>query len=185
MYCSNNEHTPFQWRTIILEVSIFMKNTMKKRGAAKEINNTNRVAYEDRQGGWTFIETLIVIGIVLVLTSSVGFMAVKYLDRAKVVTAKSQIESFCLSLDAYFLDCGQYPAEFQGLGALWESPQAGSIPAYWNGPYINKPVPLDPWGNPYEYLSPGYNGMRYGIRSYGGDGREGGAGNDADITSWE
>jgi general secretion pathway protein G len=140
---------------------------------------------EDPEGGWTFIETLIVIGIILVLTSSVGFMAIRYLDRARVVTAKSQIETLCLSLDAYFLDCGQYPTAAQGLAALWEKPDAGGSPNFWNGPYINKPVPKDPWGNDYEYLVPGYYQMAYGVRSFGGDGREGGEGNDADLSSWE
>jgi general secretion pathway protein G len=133
--------------------------------------------------GWTFIETLIVIGIVLILTSSVGFMAVKYLDRAKAVTARSQIETFNLALDAYFFDCGQYPSEAQGLAALWENPISG--PAAWKGPYINKPLPRDPWDNDYEYLIPGFFDMPYGIRSLGGDGQEGGSGNDADICSWE
>jgi general secretion pathway protein G len=141
--------------------------------------------YRHPEGGWTFIETLIVIGIVLILTSSVGFMAVKYLDRAKVVSAKSQIETFNLSLDAYFLDTGEYPSQLQGLAALWEKPSAGVIPPFWNGPYINKPVPKDPWGNDYEYLVPGYNDMPYSIRSLGGDGFEGGEGNGADIISWE
>jgi general secretion pathway protein G len=141
--------------------------------------------YHHPEGGWTFIETLIVIGIVLVLTSSVGFMAVKYLDRARVVTARSQIETFVLSLDAYFLDCGEYPSSIQGLSALWEKPGAGTVPQFWNGPYINKPLPKDPWGNDYEYLVPGYDRMPYGIRSFGGDGFEGGEGNAADINSWE
>jgi general secretion pathway protein G len=140
---------------------------------------------EDTQGGWTFIETLIVIGIILVLTSSVGFMAVKYLDRAKVVTARSQIETLSLSVDAYFFDCGQYPQGIQGLSALWEKPESGTVPVSWNGPYINKPLPRDPWGNEYQYIIPGYAGMPYGIRSLGGDGSEGGTGNDADICTWE
>jgi general secretion pathway protein G len=140
---------------------------------------------EAREEGWTFIETLIVIGIVLVLTSSVGFMAVKYLDRAKVVTARSQIETFNLALEAYFFDCGQYPSESQGLSALWEKPSSGSTPDSWMGPYINKPAPKDPWGNDYEYLVPGFYDMPYGLRSLGGDGREGGSENDADICSWE
>jgi general secretion pathway protein G len=139
----------------------------------------------DPEGGWTFVETLIVIGIILILTSSVGFMAVKYLDRAKVVTARSQIETFCLSLEAYFLDCGAYPSAAEGLAALWEEPASGGTADLWNGPYLTKPVPKDPWGNDYEYSVPGYNNTRYGIRSFGGDGREGGAGNDADICSWE
>lgn len=138
----------------------------------------------DPEGGWTFIETLIVISIVLILTSSVGFMAVKYLDRAKVVTAKSQIETFNLALEAYFFDCGQYPSDIQGLSALWEKPGSGPSPESWNGPYINKPLPRDPWDNDYEYLVPGFYDMPYGIRSFGGDGREGGSGNDADICSW-
>jgi general secretion pathway protein G len=140
---------------------------------------------DDGEGGWTFIETLIVIGIILVLTSSVGFMAIKYLDRARIVTAKSQIETFCLSLDAYFLDCGQYPPELQGLSVLWERPDDSATADFWNGPYINKPVPKDPWGSDYEYLNPGPNNMAYSIRSFGGDGFEGGTGNDADISSWE
>ncbi|AEF84528.1 general secretion pathway protein G [Treponema primitia ZAS-2] len=148
-------------------------------------NRKNRKIREDKQGGWTFIETLIVIGIILVLTSSVGFMAVKYLDRAKVVTARSQIETLALSVDAYFFDCGQYPQDTQGLSALWEKPKTGTVPVFWNGPYINKPLPKDPWGNDYEYLIPGYKGMPYGIRSLGGDGCEGGTGNEADLCSWE
>jgi general secretion pathway protein G len=141
------------------------------------------LVYHDPEGGWTFIETLIVIGIVLVLTSSVGFMAVKYLDRAKVVTARNQIETFCVSLDAYFLDCGEYPSETEGLPALWEKPvSAGEL---WNGPYVSKAIPRDPWGNDYEYRKPGFYNTQYGIRSFGGDGMEGGEGNDADISSWE
>ncbi|MDR1410841.1 MAG: type II secretion system major pseudopilin GspG [Spirochaetaceae bacterium] len=139
--------------------------------------------YHDPEGGWTFIETLIVIGIVLVLTSSVGFMAAKYLDRARVVTARSQIETFGISLDAYFLDCGEYPAETEGLAALWEKPPSAG--EFWNGPYLGKPVPKDPWGNDYEYRQPGPGSTQYGIRSFGGDGLEGGGGNDADISSWE
>ena len=138
----------------------------------------------DDEDGWTFVESLIVIGIVLILTSSVGFTAVKYLDRARVVTARSQIETFCLALDAFFLDCGQYPDVTQGLQALWEKPYTGVIPYTWNGPYLNKPIPPDPWGNEYVYIVPGYHNTQYGIMSYGKDGREGGDGNDADITSW-
>jgi general secretion pathway protein G len=145
----------------------------------------NRNRQDDPQGGWTFIETIIVIGIIMVLTSSVGFTAVKYIDRAKAVTAKNQIETLSLALEAYFFDCGQYPDDAQGLSALWEKSSAGSNPPGWNGPYLNKPVPNDPWGNSYEYRIPGYNDMPFSIRSFGGDGSEGGGGNDADITSWE
>jgi general secretion pathway protein G len=137
----------------------------------------------DNEEGWTFIETLIVISIILVLTSSVGFTAIKYLDKAKAVTARSQIETFVLGMDAYFFDCGRYPSELEGLDALWEKQDSTLLS--WNGPYINKPVPADPWGNGYEYIVPGFNGMPYGVRCFGGDGTEGGDGNDADICSWE
>jgi general secretion pathway protein G len=137
----------------------------------------------DSEGGWTFIETLIVISIILILTSSVGFTAVKYLDKAKVVTARSQIETFALGMDGYFFDCGRYPSDMEGLDALWEKQDSTLLS--WNGPYINKPVPPDPWGNAYEYIVPGFNDMPYGIRCFGRDGGEGGDGNDADICSWE
>ena len=134
--------------------------------------------------GWTFVETLIVMAIVLVLTAAVGVTTVKQLDKARVVTAKSQIETFSLALDSFYMDCGNYPTEEQGLGALWES--KGLPPDFngWNGPYIGKPVPKDPWGNDYKYKVPGENGLPYGIYSYGKDGLEGGEGKDADITSW-
>ncbi|MDR0910412.1 MAG: type II secretion system major pseudopilin GspG [Spirochaetaceae bacterium] len=135
--------------------------------------------------GWTLIETLIVIGIVLVLSSSVGFMAIKYLDRAKMVSAKSQIETFCLALDAYYLDCGEYPSELQGLAALWSQPNSSQALKFWNGPYLSKNIPDDPWGREYEYRMPGVNHMAYSIRSFGADGLEGGTGNEADICSWE
>jgi general secretion pathway protein G len=140
--------------------------------------------YSDPEGGWTFIETLIVIGIVLILTTSVGFMAVKYLDKARVVSARSQVETFSLSLDAYFIDCGMYPASQDGLFALWTRPNREPEASAWRGPYTTKPIPKDPWGNEYEYRSPGENGLGFTIRSLGSDGREGGEGNDADVCSW-
>lgn len=140
---------------------------------------------EDPEGGWTFIETIVVIGIVLILTSSVGFMAFRYLEKAKVVSARSQIETFALALDSYYLDCGRYPTAEQGLGALWEKPVQEPVPAGWNGPYLSKKIPGDPWGGAYEYIVPGKAGLPFGIRSLGADGREGGEGNDADVQSWE
>jgi general secretion pathway protein G len=135
-------------------------------------------------GGWTFMETLIVIAIVLILTSSVGFLATQYLDRARTATAKSQIDAFAVALESYYIDCGRYPTGEQGLNALWEKPAAQPVSDNWSGPYIFKRVPNDPWGNPYEYQVPGTNGLAYSISSFGADGREGGEKNDADITSW-
>lgn len=145
----------------------------------------NEASYDDAEGGWTFIETLIVIGIILILTASVGIMAVRYLDKARAVAARSQIETYALALDAYYLDCGKYPSAEQGLSALWAKPSGEPSPQNWNGPYVNKPINSDPWGNPYEYTSPGQNGLPFGIRSFGGDGTQGGEGNNADVASWE
>lgn len=151
----------------------------------KENDTSKRDDRDEAEAGWTFIETIIVMFIILILSSSVGFMGIRYLDNAKVTTAKSQIESFSLALDAYYLDSGVYPSESQGLGALWASPGEELAPEHWRGPYLSKPLPKDPWGNEYEYLVPGQGGLPFGIRSFGKDGSEGGEGNDADIVSWE
>ena len=131
--------------------------------------------------GWTFVETMVVMAIVLVLTASVGFSSIKQLDKSKVVTAKTQIELFSVALETFYMDTGEYPSEDEGLSVLWEC----SFSSYenWNGPYISKPLPKDPWGNDYVYTVPGENGLAWKIMSLGKDGKEGGAGYDSDITS--
>jgi general secretion pathway protein G len=136
-----------------------------------------------RSGGWTFMETLIVIGIVLVLTSMVGLMAFRFIDQAKQAAARSQIEVYGLALEAYYLDCRSYPDKAEGLAALWIRPAAA--PASWNGPYLSKAVSADPWGNPYAYLVPGPNGLPFQIISPGADGLEGGEGKNRDVKSDE
>lgn len=140
---------------------------------------------KNRDDAWTFIETLIVMAIVLILVAAVGINAIKQIDKAKIVTTKSQIETFGLALDSYYMDNGFYPSVEQGLDALWSRPSTSPEPSFWNGPYISKTVPKDPWGNDYIYSVPGENGLGFGIKSLGKDGMEGGNGNDADISSWE
>lgn len=137
----------------------------------------------DPEAGWTFIETIIVIGIVFILTSSVGFMAFRYIDKAKTVTARSQIENFSMAMSTYYLDCRTFPAEDQGIAALWEKPASDSDG--WDGPYLTKEPGQDPWNNDYEYTVPGPNGLPFGIRSFGADKMEGGEGDNQDISSWE
>lgn len=134
--------------------------------------------------GWTFMETLIVIAIVLILTATVGFMAVNSLEKARVAAAKTQIESLSTALEAYYIDCGNYPTAEQGLSALRKKPETNPSPNNWSGPYLYKDVPADPWGFEYEYLTPAPDGNPYGIRSFGADGSEGGDGKNSDITSW-
>jgi general secretion pathway protein G len=133
--------------------------------------------------GWTFIETVIVIAIILVLSSSVGVITVRHIDSARVAAARSQIDSFSIALESYYIDCGRYPSTEQGLSALWEKPVVAPISASWRGPYILKRIPDDPWGNPYVYAVPGPYNLPYIIKSFGSDGREGGENNDADVVS--
>ena len=137
------------------------------------------------EDGWTLMETLIVIAIIMTLTASVGFMAINSLDKARRASAQSQIDSFCIALEAYYIDCGTYPTEEQGLAALRTKPGIEPVSAQWNGPYLYKNIPLDPWGNQYTYMIPGIDGDYYGIISYGADGKPGGDGKNADISSWE
>jgi len=139
----------------------------------------------ERDEGFTFIETIITIGIILILSAVVGFSALRYLERSKTAACRNQIETLRLALQTYYIDCGRYPSEAQGLGALWEKPLISPIPAQWNGPYLDRLVPQDPWGNAYLYRSPGEKNLPFTIVSYGADGQEGGEGQNADIRSWE
>jgi len=135
--------------------------------------------------GWTFMETLFVITIVLLLTAIVGVTGIQHLKRARTAAARSQINSFSLALESYYIDCGRYPTEEQGLEALLKKPSIEPVSPNWSGPYIySKKIPNDPWGHSYEYKVPGPEGMPFNIRSFGADGREGGDGENADINSW-
>ena len=135
--------------------------------------------------GWTFMETLIVIAIILILTATVGYIAINSLDKSRVAAAKTQIESFATALEAYYIDCGKYPTTEQGLGALRKKPETSPGSDNWSGPYLYKDAPKDPWGKEYEYTCPAPDGSPYGIRSFGADGIEGGEDKNADIKSWE
>jgi len=137
------------------------------------------------EDGWTFMETLIVIAIVLLLTATVGFMAIGSLEKSRIAAAKTQIESFSTAVEAYYIDCGTFPTTEQGLGALRKKPEVSPVSDNWGGPYMYKDAPKDPWGYEYEYTCPAPDGSPYGIRSFGADGLEGGEGKDADIKSWE
>jgi general secretion pathway protein G len=134
---------------------------------------------------WTFVETIVVIAIIAILAGSVGFLAYRYVDSARVAVAGTQIEGFRMALNAYYLDNGVYPGTAQGLQALWEKPVLAPLPRNWRGPYLEKKVPRDPWGGEYYYEQPGPQGLPYLIVSYGLDGVPGGSGMAADIVSYE
>ena len=135
--------------------------------------------------GFTFIETIVTISIILILSAAVGFSAIKYIERAQAAACRNQIESLRLALQAYFLDCGQYPTETQGLNALWEKPVHAPVPLRWDGPYVDRQIPKDPWGNTFTYKNPGEKNLPFSIVSFGADGKAGGEGANADIHSWD
>ena len=102
------------------------------------------------------------------------------LGKSEVTAARAQIDAFDKTLDTYRLDVGRYPTTEEGLAALTVAPPDAG--ARWNGPYLKKAIPPDPWGRAYQYRAPGTRG-EYEVLSFGKDGQPGGAGDDADITS--
>jgi general secretion pathway protein G len=132
--------------------------------------------------GFTLIELLVVIIVLGLLVGLVGPRLFGRVGQSKIATTRAQIELFGAALDQYRLDMGGYPAGNEGLDALNRNPGSD---AKWNGPYLKKGVPKDPWGNPYKYrCCPGQHG-EYDLWSEGADGAPGGEGENADVVSWE
>ena len=139
-----------------------------------------------RRRGFTLIELLVVIVVLGVLATLVAPNVFRHVGTAKEATARAQIEMLGAALDAFRLDTGRYPTTEQGLAALWNAPSVEPRPINWRGPYLRKPVPLDPWGAAYVYRAPGTESRTgYDLLSLGADGKVGGAGEDADIVSWK
>ena len=136
--------------------------------------------------GFTLLEIIVVVFILSLLAAIVAPKIMGRTDDARIAEAKIQIRNFETALKLFKLDNGFYPGTEQGLAALVERPISGQIPQkYREGGYLEqKKIPLDPWGNPYMYISPGINGD-FDIISYGADGKEGGEGKNADIKSWD
>jgi general secretion pathway protein G len=138
------------------------------------------------QRGFTLIELMVVVVILGILA---GLIIPKIMGRpeeAKRLKARMQIEQLEQSLKLYCLDNGTYPTTEQGLVALVEKPGSEPVPKRWReGGYLEKSkVPLDPWGNPFVYSSPGVHSKDFDLVSYGADGEQGGEGKYADIESW-
>jgi general secretion pathway protein G len=131
--------------------------------------------------GFTLIELLVVMVIIGLLAALVGPRFIRQEEKAKIKAAKAQIELLSTALDTFRLDVGRYPTSQEGLEALRTQP--GGVER-WDGPYLKKDVPVDPWGKPYVYKSPGDHGP-FDILSYGADGAPGGDGDNHDIASWE
>ncbi|OQA64605.1 MAG: Type II secretion system protein G precursor [Spirochaetes bacterium ADurb.Bin269] len=136
-----------------------------------------------RDPGYSFLETLIVLAITIIMSAGVGIPALRHIERARRASARTGIETFRLALDSYYIDCGMYPETMQGLSALVEKPVIHPVPEHWNGPYLTRPPGKDPWGTEWQYTKPGSNGYPFEILSYGKNGIEGGDGDDLDIAS--
>ena len=135
--------------------------------------------------GFTLIEILVVIIVLGMLAALVGPRILGRVSEAKSASARTQIELLGLGLDSYRLDNGSYPTTEQGLEALNAIPTREPLPLNWRGPYLRKAIPVDPWGRPYVYRSPGEsNPAGYDLLTLGRDAKPGGADEDADITSW-
>jgi len=132
---------------------------------------------------FTLIEVMVVVAILAVLAALIVPKVMSRPDEARVVAARQDIASLLQALKLYRLDNLRYPTTEQGLGALVTRPTLAPVPPNWKpGGYLER-LPRDPWGHPYQYLSPGLHG-EVDVFSFGADGAPGGEGFDADIGSW-
>ena len=130
--------------------------------------------------GFTMLELLVVMVIIGLLAGFVGPKYFSQIGKAEVKVARAQADALGKALDQFRLDTGHYPSMDDGLEALATRP---ANEPRWDGPYLSKTVPLDPWGNPYVFKSPGEH-VEYDLISYGKDGKPGGDGEAADIANW-
>ena len=140
---------------------------------AKQIHQKNK--------GFTLLELLVVMVIIGLLAGYVGPRYFSQLGKSEVKAAKAQMNALEKALDQYRLDVGHYPSNEVGLEALNTKPVGEE---QWQGPYLKKKLPLDPWGSAYQYKYPGEHGD-FDLLSYGKDRQAGGEGEAADITSWQ
>jgi general secretion pathway protein G len=142
---------------------------------------TRRQDRQHREGGYTLVELLVVLAILSLLVAIAAPRLIQYLGSAKTDTAAIQVERLGGVLDLYRIELGRYPSTQEGLQALVDRPPQAEA---WNGPYLkNRDSLVDPWGRTYLYRVPGQHG-EYDLYSLGADGKEGGEGEDRDITSW-
>jgi general secretion pathway protein G len=146
----------------------------------------NAASRSKRNQGFTLIEIMAVVLIIGMLSSIVGFAVFRQVDKARVVTAKAQIDRLESALELYAMDNGRFPTSEQGLDALVNEPSSAPEPAnYQPGGYLKGDLPLDPWGNDFLYESPGsHNAGSFDLWSLGKDGVAGGEELDADIGNW-
>jgi general secretion pathway protein G len=147
----------------------------------KKNKMTDGVVTRSSERGFTLIELLVVMAILGLLAALVLPNYIRKIDTTKIQAARTQITSFGTALDSFRLDVGRYPTTDEGLDALRRKPSSADR---WDGPYLQKEIPVDPWNHPYVYKAPGDHGG-FDLMSYGADGTPGGDGDNKDITSWE
>jgi general secretion pathway protein G len=130
------------------------------------------------EAGFTLVELLVVLVILALLAALVGPRVIGYMSQSKIKTTRVQIASYQTALELFHLDLGRYPSAQDGLDGLVQAPSGSTG---WAGPYLDKAVAPDPWGNPYVY-SADTDGAAYSLKSLGADGKEGGDGDKADIS---
>ncbi|NDE40631.1 MAG: type II secretion system protein GspG [Betaproteobacteria bacterium] len=134
------------------------------------------------QRGFTLIELMVVLLIIGVLAALIVPNVLDRADDARVTAAKTDVSNLVQALKLYKLDNQRYPSAEQGLQALLTKPTVDPMPVNWK-PYLDQ-LPKDPWGRPYQYLSPGIKG-EVDVMSFGADGQTGGEGKNADVGSWQ
>jgi general secretion pathway protein G len=149
------------------------------RRLASSLRHTRRSAL---QRGFTLIELMVVLVIIGVLAALIVPNVLDRADDARATAARTDVTNLSQALKLYKLDNMRYPTAEQGLQSLVAKPSAAPVPSNWK-PYLEK-LPNDPWGRPYQYLSPGIKG-EIDVMSFGADGQAGGDGKNADIGSWQ
>jgi general secretion pathway protein G len=134
-----------------------------------------------RSAGFTLLELLVVMVIIGLLAGIVAPRYFAQVGKSQVKAVKAQVDGLSKALEQYRIDVGHLPTNEQGMAALQTQPTGEQN---WAGPYLQKEVPLDPWGNPYNYVVPGTHNNDYDLWSWGRDGKQGGTGEDADIGNW-